>query len=85
MSYAPLVPDPVDMETQLMAEATVKNTLSRGGDPVLLFLGRNSKDGLNVFAFDGSNVTAVGDPISKELRENVNWASIDNSFAEVDP
>jgi len=83
-SFAPIVPDPIDMETKLIAEATVRNVVGPAGDPVQYFLGKNAR-GYNVFQFDGMSVQPVGDGIQPFLRDNTNPATLSNSFAEIDP
>jgi hypothetical protein len=82
---APLVPDRIDAETGLVAPGTVKNALGPERNPVQIFLGKNPVDGFNVFMFDGSAVTPIGDAIRKELRDNVDHEFINTAFSIVDP
>ena len=81
----PFIRDVVDHQTGCMAPMTVKTVTNTQGDPIHIFLGFNPADGYNIFAFDGSQVTPIGTPIAKELREEVNHTALRSAFAEVDP
>ena len=84
-SNAPIVPEPVDMSTGLIALGTCKTLVDRTGQTVQLFLGKNPKDGFNIFRFDGNSVQPIGDPIRAYLRDDSNKSTLENSFAELDP
>lgn len=82
---APIVRDVVDFQTGVLGRMTVKTVVNAQGQPVQLFLGFNPSVGYNVFAFDGTNVVPIGDPIRRYLRDDVNHNALRNAFAEVDP
>jgi len=83
----PFVPDVIDFETRCMALKTVKNTLTKEGLPIQLFLGRNSLNGLSVFRCDGSTTVDVGQGIFKFLNDSATttFNRLAHAFAEVDP
>ena len=83
-SAYPIIVDPVDYETQCLALHTAQRVLLKG-KPVILFLGANPTSGLNVFAFDGTNVQPVGDDINPALEALLNPITIGTTLSAVDP
>ena len=85
LDIPPLVPDLVDGFTGLLAPRSVVTTLTPAGTPIQIFLGTNPTHGLNVYAYDGSRVTAIGEGIQKFLQEDMNSIAYKSAFAEADP
>ncbi len=82
---APIFRDVIDFSTRCMSITGVQRILNNSGQPIVLFLGWNPAAGYNVFAFDGAQVVAVGDPISRALREDANHQLLRFAFTGVDP
>ncbi len=82
---APIIPDLIDPFTELKAPRTVVAALTPTGTQIHLFLGTNPSSGLNVYAFDGSKVTPIGDGIQRFLQDEVNKDGMGNAFAVADP
>lgn len=77
--------DLIDPFTGCVAKMTAKQVLLNGTSGIL-FLGENANQkGLNVYFFDGGQVTPVGNPIARKLEEDANHRVVPFSFAEVDP
>lgn len=74
----------IDPETGLVAKATVQSALTRDGEVIHLFLG-TGPNGINVYQYDGNIATPVGQTIADELRTNINYDTMEYSFAVVDP
>lgn len=82
-SIAPIIVDPIDYETQVLAQHSCVRVLLKG-KPVVMFLGMNPSAGLNVFAFDGEKVEPVGNAINAMLEELANPMMFGTAFAGID-
>ncbi len=57
-----------------------------GGANVVMFLGRTSTNGINVYIFDGQQIAPVGNSIARELRNSMNHGTaLITAHAKVDP
>jgi hypothetical protein len=83
-SAAPIIVDPIDYETGCLAKMSAVRVLLQGL-PTILFFGRNPTAGINVFAFDGTKVTPIGDAINPLLEELANPRTNTMAIAGVDP
>lgn len=82
----PFIRDVVDFQTSCLGSKTAVRVQRPDGSPVVLFLGENPTDGLNVYAFDGNKVMPVGNQIAEKLREDMNrHAALITAHAAMDP
>lgn len=83
-SAAPIIVDPIDYETGCVAQFSSLRALLKN-IPVIMFFGQNSTSGLNVYAFDGTSVTPIGDAINPLLEDLANPKMNSLAIGAVDP
>jgi len=83
-SAAPFSPRLQDPDTGIIAPATCKPILDAGGSTIHMFFGKGPQ-GVNVYAYDGSQAHVVGGPIKDELNRLYRAGRAEQAFAIVEP
>lgn len=84
-SLAPIFRDVIDFQTRCLSITGVQRVTNSEGRPIVLFLGWAPAAGYNIFAFDGTKVVPVGDPIAPALRDDANHNLLRFAFTGVEP